>query len=73
MWKYTGGDQGYYLPGVPAADLSDKEWRALTPAQRSLARGFYEHAQDAPAKGEATKRSVRAQPETTPPESPATQ
>lgn len=66
-WKYTGGGQGYYLPGVPARDLSEAEWRDLdaTTRERAKALEMYEHVQDKPAKAEA---KVRAEAE---PEAPA--
>ena len=28
-WKFVGGDDGAFIPGVPARDLSDKEVKEL--------------------------------------------
>lgn len=39
MMRYTGFP--YYVPGVPARDLTRVEWEALSEDQRSNAARFY--------------------------------
>lgn len=43
FYEYTGGGQRAYFPGVPARDMTEAEWRALTPEQRHDVRDLYEH------------------------------
>lgn len=48
MRRYIGWPA--LIPGVPARDLTDEEWDALTDDQRSDAERFYEKPKDKPEK-----------------------
>lgn len=38
-YEYVG--EGAYVPGVPARDLTEEEWKALSADQRRAAKGLY--------------------------------
>ena len=61
MYRYTGA--GRYALGVPARDLSDDEWNAISDADQAVAAALYEYVDgDLPSDTPATDDAPAEQP-----------